>query len=45
MAEKQGLVGDSEEAFRKKQAEAEQRRKECHDLVVESIQRELPESK
>ena len=45
MAEKQGLVEDSEEAIRKKQAEAEQRRKESHDLVAESIRRELLESK
>ncbi len=45
MAEKQCLAEDSEEAIRKKQAEAEQRRKESHDLVAASIRRELLESK
>ena len=45
VAEKQGLAEDSEEAVRKKQADAEQRRKESHDLVAESIRRELLESK
>ncbi|KAH9005918.1 splicing factor, Prp19-binding domain-containing protein [Lactarius hatsudake] len=43
VAEKQSLAEDSEEAIRKKQAEAEQRRKESHDLVAESIGRELLE--
>ncbi|KAH9046436.1 splicing factor, Prp19-binding domain-containing protein [Lactarius hengduanensis] len=43
VAEKQSLAEDSEEAIRKKQAEAEQRRKESHDLVAESIRRELLE--
>lgn len=43
VAEKQGLAEDSEEAIRKKQAEAEQRKKESHDLVAESIRRELLE--
>ncbi|KAF8272349.1 splicing factor, Prp19-binding domain-containing protein [Lactarius quietus] len=41
VAEKQGLAEDSEESIRKKQTEAEQRRKESHDLVAESIRREL----
>lgn len=45
MTEKQGLAEDSEEAIRKKQAEAEQRKKDSHDLVAESIRRELLESK
>ena len=45
MAEKQGLAEDAEEATRKKQAVAEERRKESHDLVAESIRRELLESK
>ncbi|KAI9445518.1 microfibrillar-associated protein MFAP1, Zn finger, CCHC type protein [Lactarius indigo] len=43
VAEKQSLAEDSEEAIRKKQAEAEQRKKESHDLVAESIRRELLE--
>jgi microfibrillar-associated protein 1 len=43
VAEKQGLAEDSEEAIRNKQAEAEQRKKESHDLVAESIRRELLE--
>ncbi|KAI9460182.1 splicing factor, Prp19-binding domain-containing protein [Lactarius psammicola] len=43
VAEKQALVEDSEEAIQKKQAEAEQRKKESHDLVAESIRRELLE--
>jgi microfibrillar-associated protein 1 len=45
VAEKQGLAEESEEAIRKKQADAEQRKKESHDLVAESIRRELLESK
>jgi len=45
VAEMQALAEDSEEAIRKKQAEAEQRKKESHDLVAESIRRELLESK
>ncbi|KAH8992089.1 splicing factor, Prp19-binding domain-containing protein [Lactarius akahatsu] len=43
VAEKQNLAEDSEEAIRKKQAEVEQRKKESHDLVAESIRRELLE--
>ncbi|KAH9075737.1 splicing factor, Prp19-binding domain-containing protein [Lactarius deliciosus] len=43
VAEKQSLAEDSEEAIRKKQADVEQRKKESHDLVAESIRRELLE--
>lgn len=38
------LAEDSEEAMRKKQTEEEYRRKESHNLVAESIRRELFES-
>ncbi|KZP32431.1 hypothetical protein FIBSPDRAFT_775220 [Athelia psychrophila] len=41
--EKDGLAQDTEEALRKKELEAEERRKESHDLVAESIKRELAE--
>ncbi|KAJ7293878.1 microfibrillar-associated protein MFAP1, Zn finger, CCHC type protein, partial [Mycena rebaudengoi] len=37
------LAEDSEEAQRKREAEAEERRKQSHDLVAESIRRELAE--
>jgi microfibrillar-associated protein 1 len=43
VAEKQVLAEYYEEAIRKKREEAEQRRKESHDLVAESIRRELLE--
>ncbi|KAH9060797.1 splicing factor, Prp19-binding domain-containing protein [Lactarius vividus] len=43
VAEKQSLAEDAEEAIRRKQAEVEQRKKESHDLVAESIRRELLE--
>lgn len=44
MAEKQALAEDSEEALRRKESEAEERKKASHDLVAESIRRELLES-
>ncbi|KAJ6573968.1 microfibrillar-associated protein MFAP1, Zn finger, CCHC type protein [Mycena vulgaris] len=37
------LAEDSEEAQRKREAEAEERRQQSHDLVAESIRRELAE--
>jgi microfibrillar-associated protein 1 len=36
---------ESEEAIRKQELEAEERRKQSHDMVAESIKRELAESK
>ena len=36
---------ESEEAIRKQELEAEERRKQSHDMVAESIRRELAESK
>jgi len=44
VAEKQALAEDSEEAIRRKEIEAEERKKQSHDLVAESIRRELLES-
>lgn len=38
------MADDTEEAVRKKEAEAEERRKESHNMVAESIRRELLES-
>jgi hypothetical protein len=38
------LAQDTEEALRRKEAEAEERRKQSHDLVAVSIRRELAES-
>ncbi|TFY63540.1 hypothetical protein EVJ58_g3192 [Rhodofomes roseus] len=43
VAEKEAMAEDTEEAIRKKEAEAEERRKESHNLVAESIRRELLE--
>lgn len=42
--EKEALAQDTEEALRKKEEELEERRKASHDLVAESIRRELAES-
>jgi microfibrillar-associated protein 1 len=42
--EKESIAQDTEEALRKKELEAEERRKQSHDLVAESIRRELAES-
>lgn len=44
IAEKERIAQDTEEALRKKELEAEERRKQSHDLVAESIRRELAES-
>lgn len=38
------MAEDTEEAIRKKEAEAEERRKDSHNMVAESIRRELLES-
>lgn len=45
MLEREAEVQDTEEALRKKEMEAKERRKQSHDLVAESIRRELAESK
>jgi microfibrillar-associated protein 1 len=44
IAEKESIAQESEEVLRKKGLEAEERRKQSHDLVAESIRRELAES-
>ncbi|PFH54890.1 hypothetical protein AMATHDRAFT_134337 [Amanita thiersii Skay4041] len=41
--EKEAVALDSEEAFKRKEMEAEERRKQSHDMVAESIKRELAE--
>ncbi|KIL70597.1 hypothetical protein M378DRAFT_183227 [Amanita muscaria Koide BX008] len=43
IAEKEALAQDTEEAFQKKEQEAEERRKQSHNMVAESIKRELAE--
>ncbi|TFY80524.1 hypothetical protein EWM64_g3488 [Hericium alpestre] len=43
VAEKLAIAADTEEALRKKEMEAEERRKQSHDMVAESIRRELAE--
>ncbi|KAK0446416.1 splicing factor, Prp19-binding domain-containing protein [Desarmillaria tabescens] len=43
IAEKEALAADSEEVLRKKELELEERKKQSHDLVAESIRRELAE--
>lgn len=43
--EKEAIAQDTEEALKKKEMEAEERRKQSHDLVAESIKRELAESR
>ncbi|KAF8912904.1 splicing factor, Prp19-binding domain-containing protein [Gymnopilus junonius] len=43
IAEKEAIARDTEEALRRKELEAEERRKQSHDLVAESIRRELAE--
>ncbi|KXN87534.1 Microfibrillar-associated protein 1 [Leucoagaricus sp. SymC.cos] len=43
IAEKEALAEDSEEMQRKREQEAEERRKQSHDMVAESIRRELAE--
>jgi hypothetical protein len=44
VAEREALAQGTEEALKKKELEAEERRKQSHDLVAESIRRELAES-
>ncbi len=44
IAEKEAIAQDTEEAQKRKELEAEERRKQSHDLVAESIKRELAES-
>lgn len=44
MAEKETLAQDTEDAIKRKELEAEERRKQSHDMVAESIKRELAES-
>ncbi|KAJ3506167.1 hypothetical protein NLJ89_g7016 [Agrocybe chaxingu] len=43
IAEKEAIAQDTEEALRKKEVEAEERKKQSHDLVAETIRRELAE--
>ncbi|THH33224.1 hypothetical protein EUX98_g991 [Antrodiella citrinella] len=43
IAEKEQLAQDTEEAQKKKELDAEERKKQSHDLVAESIKRELLE--
>ena len=38
------MAEDTEEAQKRKEEEAEERRKQSHDMVAESIRRELLES-
>lgn len=38
------MAEDTEEALKRKEMELEERRKQSHDLVAESIRRELAES-
>jgi Microfibril-associated/Pre-mRNA processing len=45
IAEREALAQDTEEALKQKELEAEERRKQSHDLVAESIRRELAESR
>ena len=44
VAERDAIVQEAEEIQRQKELAAEQRKKESHDLVAESIRRELAES-
>lgn len=43
VSEKEAIALDSEEAIKKKELEAEERRKQSHDMVADSIRRELAE--
>ncbi|KAL1688047.1 microfibrillar-associated protein MFAP1, Zn finger, CCHC type protein [Schizophyllum commune] len=43
IAEREAIAEDTEEAIRRKEEEAAERKKESHDLVAESIKRELAE--
>lgn len=44
MLEREKEAEDSEEMLEKKRQQEEERRKQSHDLVAESIRRELAES-
>ncbi len=44
ISEREALAEDTEEALKKKAQQAEDRRKESHDLVAQTIRRELAES-
>jgi microfibrillar-associated protein 1 len=44
VVEKDLIAQDTEEATKRKEAEAEERKKQSHDMVAESIRRELAES-
>ncbi|KIK70345.1 hypothetical protein GYMLUDRAFT_147561 [Collybiopsis luxurians FD-317 M1] len=44
VAERDKIAQDSEEALKRKELELEERRKQSHDMVAESIRRELAES-
>ncbi|KAI0321005.1 splicing factor, Prp19-binding domain-containing protein [Amylostereum chailletii] len=43
VAEREAEAQDTEEALRKKEAEAEERKRQSHDMVADSIRRELAE--
>ncbi|KZT22113.1 hypothetical protein NEOLEDRAFT_1171554 [Neolentinus lepideus HHB14362 ss-1] len=43
VAEREALAEDTEEALARKEREAEERRKQSHDMVADSIKRELAE--
>ena len=44
ISEKEAIAEDSEESFKRKEQDAEERRKQSHNMVAESIKRELAES-
>ena len=44
IAEKEAAAQDTEEALKRKELEAEERKKQSHNMVAESIKRELAES-
>jgi hypothetical protein len=44
VSEREALAQDTEEALEKKAQQAEERRRESHDLVAQTIRRELAES-
>lgn len=44
MQERENEAQDTEEALNRKRLEEEERRKQSHDMVAESIKRELAES-
>jgi microfibrillar-associated protein 1 len=44
VADREAEAQDTEEALKKKEQEVEERKKQSHDMVAESIRRELAES-